>query len=82
MVIRFKSDSSGTAKGFSATYTVASAPPVTTTPTTTTKNMTTEATITTPVQTQTPAPEGKHSQTEPMHYVADHIKVLLTLKPS
>uniref|UniRef100_A0A673NE00 Ovochymase 2 n=1 Tax=Sinocyclocheilus rhinocerous TaxID=307959 RepID=A0A673NE00_9TELE len=57
MVVRFKSDSSGTAKGFSATYTVASAPPVTTTPTTTTKTMTTGPTITTPVQTQTPAPE-------------------------
>ncbi|KTF86339.1 hypothetical protein cypCar_00020065 [Cyprinus carpio] len=57
MVVRFKSDSSGTAKGFSATYTVASAPPVTTTPTTTTKITTAGPTLTTPVQTQTPAPE-------------------------
>lgn len=47
MVVRFKSDSSGSAKGFSATYTLASAPPVTTTPPTTTAGPT----------INTPAPE-------------------------
>ncbi|CAM4474958.1 unnamed protein product [Leuciscus chuanchicus] len=57
MVVRFKSDSSGTAKGFSATYTIASAPPITTTPTTTTKTTTAGPTTTTPVHTPTPAPE-------------------------
>ncbi|XP_073670702.1 ovochymase-2 [Paramisgurnus dabryanus] len=47
MVVRFKSDSSQSAKGFSAVYTVTSALPVTTVSTTTTNTTTTRPTSTT-----------------------------------
>lgn len=53
MVVRFKSDSSHNAKGFSAVYTVASAPAITTT--TTTKPITTTSTR----PSTTPEPTGE-----------------------
>lgn len=55
MVVRFKSDSSQTAKGFSAVYTVTTAPPVTTVSTTTTNTTITRPTSTS-IQTSTTAP--------------------------
>ncbi|KAI4884471.1 hypothetical protein NFI96_001277, partial [Prochilodus magdalenae] len=63
MVVRFKSDSGETAKGFSAVYTVASAPAVTSTarPTTTTTTMavnTSTTTTTTPSTTTAPTDSG------------------------
>ncbi|TRY88335.1 hypothetical protein DNTS_018821 [Danionella cerebrum] len=51
MVLRFKSDSSGSAKGFSAVYTLASAPPISSTP------ASTSISTGTPTVTSTPAPE-------------------------
>lgn len=58
MVVRFKTDSSQTAKGFSAVYTVTTAPPVTTVSTTTTNTTTTRPT--TSIQTSTTAPTGTY----------------------
>lgn len=57
MVVRFKSDNTLTSKGFSATYTKSSLPPVTPRPTTpkpTTPRPTTQT-------TQPPTTSGKHS---------------------